>query len=162
MNWDYIAGFFDGEGSLSFSVGKTNKEHRVFRLFLSLSNNNYEVLEKAKSFLEMGTIHTKPSKNPNARTSHLFQVSGFKILPILKELLPRIIIKKQQVALAIAFIEHRQSGKLTRTYTEEDVQFVAKMRKLNNRSPQKGHPITCLDDIKTTNRPVGRPRNSTP
>ena len=54
MNWDYLAGFLDGEGSIII------KPPRV-RLYIS--NTNKEVLEKIRDFVKCGNVYGINLKN---------------------------------------------------------------------------------------------------
>jgi len=53
MNWEYIAGFMDGEGCVS---RQTTKEGKFKRYEIQITNTNYDVLIKMKDFVEMGWI----------------------------------------------------------------------------------------------------------
>jgi len=146
MNWDYLAGFFDGEGSICFAAGKANKEHVVYRLAFTLSNNRREVLDLACAFLGFGRVYRRARKEGRHRPSWDYKATGHGLLPALRELEPRLLIKRPQVLLAIQFIEHRAAGARTRPYSEADYQFIQEMRRLNDRAPGKGKPLRKLPD----------------
>lgn len=59
MNWEYISGFFDADGSIT--VTKVNKEKQK-TLQISFSNNEYDILEKIRLFI-LDNINVKGSIN---------------------------------------------------------------------------------------------------
>jgi intein/homing endonuclease len=72
MNWDYITGFFDADGSITaVSHGKgKNKSIQV-----SFHNNEMSILEEIKQFILkdiniIGTISKKISKNENHQDAY--------------------------------------------------------------------------------------------
>lgn len=73
MNEDYIAGFFDGEGSaMVITVKRTMKSGAIFRFrpVIRIAQNNREVLDEMKDFLSFGHV-TKSSND-----CHLYVVNG--------------------------------------------------------------------------------------
>src|SRR3989304_413205 len=50
MNWDYIAGFFDGDGSISFS-----KMHKQW--LITITNKNEKVLKQIRNFIKFGKLY---------------------------------------------------------------------------------------------------------
>ena len=150
MNFDYLAGFVDGKGSIALLCGaskRTDGRPRAlcFRPALSISNNNRPILKTIQCFLGMGGIYGVKRSSPRARQGWSYMVTGQRILPILRELEPRLHIKQRQAELVIAFIERRQ--KLgTRRLTETDYEFVRQCRALNNRAPGHGAPYAPLPE----------------
>jgi hypothetical protein len=106
MNWDYVAGFFDGEGSLTFI-----RKRRGHALRWQVANTNHEVLTRMQSFLGCGHIYTK---QVDARmTKPLYNLSVFKlrdVSEILKHLSNRCVVKQQVVRDTIRRME-TESGK---------------------------------------------------
>ncbi len=49
MNWDYVAGFFDGEGSVSIRSNRSSQ--------LRLVNTDKAVMEAIRDFVGFGTIY---------------------------------------------------------------------------------------------------------
>jgi len=148
MNWDYLAGFVDGEGSLSLNRGaakRTGDRPRAlcFRPCLGITNNNRQVLELIQCFLRDGAIYRCERSSVNARVGWRFVIMGNRLLPVLRELEPRLHIKQRQAELLIAFIERRKQLR-TRRLTETDYEFVRQCRALNNRAPGHGAPHVPL------------------
>lgn len=148
MDWRYLAGFVDGEGSICLSRGGSYRYKNVprvptYRPWFAISNNHRGVLELIREFVGLGTIQNHPRSNPNAKPGYSFQVGGLCIEPVLRGLHPYLIIKKRQAEVALSFIERRRHQR-TRPFTEEDYAFVEEMRRLNDRHPGRGAPIQPL------------------
>lgn len=101
MNWDYLAGFIDGEGSIII------KPPRV-RLYISNTNKN--ILKKICDFLECGRVcDVKRDNKPKWNKQYGWTICDHKeCLRILKELRSRLIIKREKCLEAIKFIEGKR------------------------------------------------------
>lgn len=145
MTLDYLAGLFDGEGSVCMAGGKANKEHLVYRVMFAVSNNHEPVLKAVQAFVGFGAVYGKKRPSERHRQSWTYSATGYRLLPLIKALAPRTIIKRRQLELAARYIERRQKLR-TRPYTDEDYEMVREMRRLNNRAPGKGRPLRDLPD----------------
>lgn len=102
MNWDYAAGFMDADGSIGFF-----HEYGTPRPCISASQTTEEVLIQLKSlFSDIGGIYHR-----DIGALYVFRATGTKMLPILKELVPRLIVKQPQCLRLIEFIECRTNGR---------------------------------------------------
>ena len=118
MNWDYIAGLFDGEGSVhirrikhpykSSTYGK--RIYKYLGFCLGICNSNLDVLEEIKNFLQIGHINTD---HPERRSAygHLpvytFEVTRRKdCLKLAKELVKHTYIKREALEKFIKIIEN--------------------------------------------------------
>src|SRR3989338_1469247 len=101
MNWDYVAGFIDGEGSIII------KPPRV-RLYISNTNKN--ILVEIKNFVGAGTVsEVKRKLKPNWNRQYSWTLCDHKeVLRILKQLENRIILKKHLGDEAIKYIENKR------------------------------------------------------
>ena len=101
MNWDYIAGFIDGEGSIII------KPPRV-RLYIS--NTNKDILIKIKNFVGAGTVFSVKRKiNPKWSKQYGWTICHHKeVLRILKNLRNSLILKKDLCEEAIKYIEGKR------------------------------------------------------
>ncbi|MBU1988150.1 MAG: hypothetical protein KKD94_01555 [Nanoarchaeota archaeon] len=102
MNWDYIAGFIDGEGSIIL------KPPRV-RIYIS--NTNKEVLDEIRKFLGCGKVYEINRKNADKkwRKQYGWTICSHKeVLRILKNLKNRLVIKKELCKEAIFYIENKR------------------------------------------------------
>jgi hypothetical protein len=60
MNWDYIAGFFDGEGNLHINRSNINVNGSPnYAILVRIYNSSYEVLQEIKNFIGFGNIYKK-------------------------------------------------------------------------------------------------------
>jgi len=94
----YIAGFFDGEGSIYISKG-----HSQYFLCAKLTNTNLPVLKNIERILNLGSTSTSHDKRE--RSSQLFRTQFFcnEAKQFLESIYPYLIIKKEQAKLAIEF-----------------------------------------------------------
>ena len=107
----YIAGFFDGEGSILFYKHKDKRgfEYPEFRLFFTSCDK--DVLDEIQKHFNCGKI--RETGNHKNGHSHCFRLSFERkadMLSILKQLYPYIRIKKDQCANAINFLEKHPLG----------------------------------------------------
>lgn len=105
----WLACAIDGEGWIGKYVDPRNKNWPV--LELGVSNTNKDFVDKASSI--MGTTtrpmvrHSGMGKKPMWRST---RKGSQKILKILKEIRPYLIIKKTKADMVIKFIEGREWG----------------------------------------------------
>lgn len=102
----YIAGIIDGEGSIIISRLKENKGTHKYRyqLFVKVVNTDERLLK----FLSKKTLtnYYKDKDHPNksnSRTSYSIHWSVSVSEDLLKKVYPFLIIKKEQVDLALKF-----------------------------------------------------------
>lgn len=102
MNWDYLAGFVDGEGSIII------KPPRV-RIYIG--NTNKQVLQEIKEFTNCGSVYDVNMTNKSEKWKKQY---GWTIcfhqdvLRILKHLRTKLIIKKELCEKAINYIENKR------------------------------------------------------
>ena len=102
MNYDYIAGFIDGEGCIG--VYK-NRYHIIFQI--QISNTNRLVLEEIDKFLilqgingKVGLLHHKTDKWKEA---YSYTISNRKdILWLLLNISNRLVVKKSQAEYVLS------------------------------------------------------------
>lgn len=90
----YLAGFVDGEGS----IGITGRP----RVVLAIYNSNSDVLEWIKANFG-GLIYWTDSRNPKWKPSGRIVFQDQAAISLLKELLPFLIVKRQQAELVCQF-----------------------------------------------------------
>jgi len=108
MNWNYIAGFFDGEGNIS-----KVQRGKAATCYLRFSNKVKEVLEEIRQFLQAGYFTLDKKKG----VFHLVIGGHKKVLRIAEELAPRCVIKRTSLEDLICFIKSRQWKNDTGLYT---------------------------------------------
>lgn len=103
MNWSYVAGFFDGEGSIVIT-GTSCK--------LTLAQNSREVLDQIQDFIESeGIDHswitiTTPrpwQRQPNT-CYHLAFSKARNVRLFLHQVMPHLIVKKEDAVKALRSI----------------------------------------------------------
>ena len=72
MNWNYISGFFDADGSITAVANRKGKNKTIQ---ISFHNTQVNILEDIKEFIfedigVKGTISVKPAKKENHSTSY--------------------------------------------------------------------------------------------
>jgi len=88
MTWDYVAGFFDGEGSATILTR---------RLCLSMSNTDLAALEAIRDFIGCGSIRQLTLRNRPAHHKPCFILEVGRVADLARvvpELLPRSIVKR--------------------------------------------------------------------
>jgi len=99
MNWDYIAGFFDGEGNIHISVirSKTqNNKLKSIQLVCRLYNSNQEILTQIKTFLGFGTIYLKKKE-----IWELVILKKKDVQFFLNQIKDKVILKKGQISYVL-------------------------------------------------------------
>ena len=99
MDWSYVAGFFDGEGS----VGKP----REGTIQLRFCNNDKPVLEDIRNFIACGQIYLVGKSGQRGHKNNYYQLIVSKhddVLRIAEELVVRCRIKRQRLAWAIDYV----------------------------------------------------------
>ena len=92
---DYLAGFFDGEGSfvLRFIPDKRYKSGFQIRPHINITQKNYDILEKIKQELKMGYIYFhKRDKLWYFNVYNLQDISKF--ISLIKE---KVFVKKDRL-----------------------------------------------------------------
>lgn len=97
MDWSYIAGFFDGEGSLTHNG-------RGFRI--TIPQTNEEVLNKLRDFSGIGYVIKLKKREIHWKDAWLYYVASTKDVCIfLKRVAPYLVIKRDNAEKAIPYLE---------------------------------------------------------
>src|SRR3990170_1072595 len=95
----YIAGFFDGEGSITIAIQKSSPNGAVI---VQISNTNKPVLEWIQSKFG-GSIHIKTRENERQQNSWKLDICSLMANRFLKTIQPYLKLKTPQAQLAIEF-----------------------------------------------------------
>lgn len=119
MTWEYIAGFFDGEGC----IHKTKKG--IYFVSCSQSEHQHDVIFEIKSFLESNGVTSSVRTYQNLsslktvhkrKTTCLSFTNRNSVFSFLNNVLPFLIVKREKAILAIesakSTIERREKQKL--------------------------------------------------
>lgn len=93
----YIAGLFDGEGSVSFVFKKAKNGKRYGKLYARISNTDRKVLEWIKETLGFGFIVSTKMPKPNCKPCYDFVVAYEKARKFLAIVQPYLKIKAGSV-----------------------------------------------------------------
>ena len=134
----YLAGLVDGEGSVLFSCGKSirrgaqGRELRViqYQPRLQISNCNEELLLLVRAFVGAGRVHPNPRRNVSHKIGYQYHLSGTELGPLLKQLVPRLILKERQARLVLVWIEDRRRAG-SRPYSDADLDIIEMVKALN-------------------------------
>ena len=99
MDWSYIAGFFDGEGSISVSkISKKQGKIRAYQILVRFYNSDLDVLNKIKEFLGCGKIYQNNKKTDDRNILYELTISSkSQVQNILINLLKFSISKKEKI-----------------------------------------------------------------
>ena len=132
----YIAGFFDGEGSITIHEnGKPSPRGLSPNHTLQVSVGNTDpIIVRWLHDVYGGGFSVRPGI-PGCRTVYQWTCRAAKALPFLLDIAPYVRMKQKQVALAIEFQRSKRRGpKLVSPQTVAWRQTQrAKLRALNNR-----------------------------
>lgn len=111
MEWSYVAGYFDGEGSARFKATLVE---------ISFANTHTGSLNAIKDFIGCGTIYKHWSKERDfIRASKCYTLSISRhqdVLRVAKEMLPHSIIKAEKLAVLIQYIETKVWSNRSRAF----------------------------------------------
>lgn len=103
MTWNYLAGFFDGEGHVRWDCGKDG----CLKFTWHITQKNQEVLDEIEYFLiEYGlNPRRQPNKEKHCGCLILYRVSDIEF--VCKRLLPKVIVKREQITGVLYMIKNR-------------------------------------------------------
>ena len=121
MTWEYIAGFFDGEGCITLHSNRTNGA-KVYKI--QISQANVLVLERIKDFLLENRIYCRVYKDGHWYKEHCKRlcINGYNdVLKFLENIKDKCIVKEQKAndAYNIMF-DYRPSHVWTRDWNTLD------------------------------------------
>lgn len=134
----YLAGLVDGEGSILFSVGRSIRRgargqelHVIqYQPRLQIANCSERLLLMVRDFVGAGHVHSNPRSKAIWKTGYQYQLSGTHLGPLLKQLIPHLILKEQQARLVLVWIEDRQRAG-TRPYSAGDLDIIELVKARN-------------------------------
>jgi hypothetical protein len=135
----YIAGLFDGEAN--FSIYRRERgEH--FRAGIFVGTTNREAMEKIASLLKV-KVHPVPGRG-NRRTLWRISIQDVrKLTPLLRAILPYLIIKKKHAELLLKWCELRLTyvfRKRPKGYSEKEREIYLALKHLNTRGVSNEEP----------------------
>lgn len=121
MTWDYMAGFFDGEGS----VCHNGKGYRI-----TIAQTNEDVLKDIVSFSGVGSVVKVTKRKKHWKDSWVYYIANQKDVHFfLGNILPFLVVKKKHVEGVIVFlIRYLKEKELHEQLVKEKVNHAIKMR----------------------------------
>ena len=102
MNIDYIAGFFDGEGSVAKCSAKKSDRYSV-----TISQTNFDVLDKIRIFFGVGSVYKVKKRKSHWKDAWIYRTTNRNdTLQVLKKLESYLLLKKEIANEAINYIEN--------------------------------------------------------
>jgi hypothetical protein len=104
MTWEYVAGFFDGEGCVSYgNTTARGKSYRYVSLIFTQSEPQEEVIYEIKAFLEGEGFHPTSyirHREGNRRSAHILRLNRQDEVGRFADILePLVVVKKEEVRL---------------------------------------------------------------
>lgn len=139
MNWDYLAGFFDGEGSAYLSAQRHGdcRSGFTFRPTLKIAQKDRGVLDEIYRFVGLGQVSRE---GKNGMYWAWTACSARQCLQIIPQLEEHSVFKRRQLALLkeacdlVARSNHRQQAYISRLIEiRKQIQVLNGMRNIANR-----------------------------
>ena len=101
----YIAGLFDGEGSIGFrrSHGTSKTHSKTSYLRLRITNTHHEVLLWVAAVVGVGKVFTRPPSGKQRKPYHEWLLGRENVLKLLHQIFPYLRIKRLQAEIAFRF-----------------------------------------------------------
>lgn len=122
MNWNYIAGFFDGEGSAWISKDKIG--------IIAFPNTNKKILKEIKKFINLPSCWYKDKKKPKHKTFYRLVYSRHKDILFIAQKLVNKCIRKEKL---LEVIKHSKSKKWSNELWEKLPKEILKKLYINER-----------------------------
>lgn len=140
INWSYIAGLFDGEGT--FTISKARRKDYPDYSFeeIYITNSNKEIMNWLVENLG-GSIRITRYGNKKWKNVYKWFLPAKMRVDFIKNIIPFVIIKKKQALLLLDFISLMESQKakirgingLTNSERNEREKILIQVRALNRR-----------------------------
>ena len=147
LNWAYLAGLIDGEGSFFVSKTEVNKipaqckcQSPKYLGWFSLGMVHEETVNFVHSMMGAGKVYNEKRVSQNRQPIYRIRFAGrLKLIPFIKNVLPYLITKKEAAETLLDFLENwvtpgRTKGRRSLTDPVEiqrREEAYQKLRKLN-------------------------------
>jgi hypothetical protein len=144
----YIAGLFDGEGTISLSIWKRDENVMGFRLGpnVCIYNSDLSLLIRAREVMGNGLIteHLPSKKVKNNKLVAKVSLGANQCRHVLPQILDVLASKKAQAELVLKYLDLAPSGPKNSHLFEEFIDILWKLRTLNMR----GLGSVSKDDVR--------------
>jgi len=140
----YIAGYFDGDGSVNACIFKTGRHAGEIRVEMNISSRVREPIETIHNWLGFGYLEVKRRSKP----IYVFRVNTQEdMLRFINLILPYSITRRRQLELMKEYLESRlrrgrelisyeRNGRVYRIpqrppYSEREIQLIKEIQRLN-------------------------------
>lgn len=141
----WLAGFFEGDGSIMCFVDKAKGYKFIFRVrvIIKLSQKSSNVLEEIKNDLELGNVYLNKKKDNEQNSFDLVIVNQNDVLLFINLIKPYVRFKNNQLEIAKKILIYKKS-----ITSEKDLLKLAKLADslcvLNIRTCNNGKKYTTL------------------
>ncbi len=119
MTWNYVAGFFDGEGSIT----NNKKGYRI-----SIAQTNLEVLTEIKNFVGLGYLFKEKKRKEHWKDSWVYYIAKQEeILFFLEKIFDILIVKKKEAKIVIPILKNNIKRMKGRKEKSQQTEKKAKM-----------------------------------
>ena len=112
MNTQYFAGFFDADGCVVAWMRHPNKHRNQYPVYgsrINFSNTNLSALERMRDTLGgIGTVRPESRVSPRPHPLYYYDIGEREAEPLMREMLPHLLIKRERVIAALELIEHKR------------------------------------------------------
>ena len=160
----YVAGFFDGDGSLVAILEKQSVRYlRTYRPRIKINFTQhiryFEMLCGVQKYLGVGKVSIAKTHNQ----AELVIVDRNEVSRILNRMLPHLVLKKRQAILALEALSQFGENLRTNRISDENYQailkIIAKIRNLNSNTGEK-RKFSSFDPVTTSPVLGGSYRNA--
>jgi len=124
LSWQYLAGFFDGEGCLYISKQKGKKKNSYYTPRLTIANTNEEVIGLIEKAFD-GCVAREgfEIREGRRRPWYIEIYKRARIKQFLKNIYPYSVVKKPQIELMFEFMEHLDKSKSGKEVSDEVIRW---------------------------------------
>jgi len=136
IDYSYIAGFFDGEGSAMILTVKRKEENNIFRFrpVIKIAQATTPILHKIRKLLGFGKVVGNKISYVGKQRTTCYQVNGSKnILKFIELVSPYVVLKKKQLLLLkdLIKLQYKKNKPYTKKEFKKMIDIRDKVHKLN-------------------------------
>lgn len=138
----WLAGFFDGEGSIRIKCSKVASCTRSWVVFIRITNTHIASCNYGRDLLDLGSVCVSKARGMQTRPSAVWTVAARKAFDFLWLIRPYIFTKTEQVKLAYEAMDclknsPRVGYKISEVTHQKMEVYQAKIRNLNGHLPNR-------------------------
>jgi len=144
----YVAGLFDGEGTIGMIV-EGRKENACgirFSPNVVIYNTNVALLSRAREAMGNGAIYSHDSGRNGHKRSYALRLTANQIRHVLPQITGVLVAKREQAELLLAYLELAESGVRTAHLYERFVDIYWRLSILNARGKVTYFPRASIEN----------------